>query len=277
MKFGFLTELEQDNTSTTIKTKTKTIKDARYKFLSNLLLDDGYGVEIFDINNINNINNINILITPIPFRLSTSIILDVLNKNNIKILAGGLIDQNTVSLCEKSNIKVIDFFQDEQIAILNAVPTAEGAIQIAMQESPKTIFNSKCLVLGYGRCGKVLTNTLKNLGAEVSASYRNTTDLGYIKTSSLKDVYIKELNNYLYNFDFIFNTIPTLILNKHNLKYINKNSVIIDLATSPGGVDYTLARELGLNALYCPSLPSRVAPLTSAEILKDCLYKALNL
>lgn len=275
MHFGILSDISKDN---------------RYKFLHDILLEDNHSVKILDLNNFNNnlLNNIDVLIAPIPFskdninifsnnsfNINITELITKMSENNIKVLVGGLINKHALNLCEKFNIKVIDFFEDEQVAILNAIPTAEGAIQIAMVESPRTIFNSKCLVLGYGRCGKVLANTLKGLGADITATYRKTKDLGYIKAYGLKSLYLPELNNYLKNFDFIFNTIPHMMLTKDNLQYINKDTIIIDLATAPGGVDYNYARELGLNALYCPSLPSRVAPLTASNILKECLYKEL--
>ena len=41
-----------------------------------------------------------------------------------------------------------------------------------MENSFKTIFNSNCLVLGYGRCGKILANMLKGIGANVDVTYR---------------------------------------------------------------------------------------------------------
>ena len=59
-----------------------------------------------------------------------------------------------------------------ELATLNAIPTAEGAIQKAMELSVITLHGSKALVVGMGRCGTVLARMLQGLGARVSAAVR---------------------------------------------------------------------------------------------------------
>ena len=268
--------------------------DYRYKFLYEMLINEQNKVFIYGnkyVENTNGYNNIddflkeiNILITPIPFTkdnktifniyneiLDIDILIDKIKNNNIKILCGGVIGKDRIKYIEEKGIKVFDFFEDEAIAILNAIPTAEGAIQTAMQESDKTIFNSKCLVLGYGRCGKILANMLKGIGANVTATYRKQIDYAYINAYGLNSINLYNIENIINDFDFIFNTIPYEILDKNILPKVNKQTIIIDLAQAPGGVDYNCARDLNLKAIYCPSLPGRVAPYTAGEILKDAL------
>ena len=268
--------------------------DYRYKFLYEMLINEKNKVFIYGnkyVENTNNYNNIddflkeiNILITPIPFTkdnktifnvyneiLDINILIDKIKNNNIKILCGGDIGKDKIKHIEQKGIKVFDFFEDEAIAILNAIPTAEGAIQTAMQESYKTIFNSKCLVLGYGRCGKILANMLKGIGANVTTTYRKQIDYAYINAYGLNSINLYNLESIINNFDFIFNTIPYEVLDRNILPKVNKQTIIIDLAQAPGGVDYNCARDLNLKAIYCPSLPGRVAPYTAGEILKDAL------
>ncbi len=268
--------------------------DYRYKFLYEMLINEQNKVFIYGnkyVENTNGYNNIddflkeiNILITPIPFTkdnetifniyneiLDINILIDKIKNNNIKILCGGVIGKDRIKYIEEKGIKVFDFFEDEAIAILNAIPTAEGAIQTAMQESDKTIFNSKCLVLGYGRCGKILANMLKGIGANVTTTYRKQIDSAYINAYGLNSINLYNIENIINDFDFIFNTIPYEILDKNILPKVNKQTIIIDLAQAPGGVDYNYARDLSLKAIYCPSLPGRVAPYTAGEILKNAL------
>ena len=127
------------------------------------------------------------------------------------------------------------------------------------------------MVLGYGRCGKVLANMLKGIGALVTVSYRNDDDSAYIEANGFDKCNIYEIKSCIKNFDFIFNTIPACILDKFVLKQVLKSTIIIDIAQAPGGVDYNYARDLNIKALYCPGLPGRVAPFTAAKILKDSL------
>lgn len=270
--------------------------DYRYKFLYDMLLIDKHKVYVYsnkylentkECNNIDEfLKKIDVLIASIPFTkdnktvfnitnelLDINVLIDKMVDNNIKLLCAGVIGKNRIENIEEKGIKVLDFFEDEAVAILNAIPTAEGAIQTAMEESYKTIFDSKCLVLGYGRCGKILSNMLKGIGANVTVTYRKQKDYAYINSYGLESVNLYEIENIINDFDFIFNTIPYEILNRNILQKVNRESVIIDLAQAPGGVDYNCARELDLKAIYCPSLPGRVAPYTAAKILKDSLIE----
>nr|WP_317358071.1 dipicolinate synthase subunit DpsA [uncultured Tyzzerella sp.] len=266
--------------------------DFRYKFLYEMLTNENYIVYthnnkfIDDENNIKNLDKflekIDILIVPIPFTKDNNNVFNIDNENininllieksikyNIKMFLGGVINSQIKDTLLKNNIKTFDFFEDNSIAILNAIPTAEGAIQTAMEKSYKTIFNSNSLVLGYGRCGKILANMLKGIGANVDVTYRKDEDLAYIKAYGLNPINLYKIKSNINKYDFIFNTIPYEILDKDILLNVDKKSIIIDLASAPGGLDYNYARELNLQAIYCPSLPGRVAPYTAGEILKD--------
>lgn len=274
--------------------------DLRYKFLYEMLTNENFTVYSYNNKYIENKDNINsldefldkidILIAPIPFTKDNKNVFNIENENinikeliektikfKIKAFFGGIINKDIIKTLEENNIKTFDFFEDNSIAILNAIPTAEGAIQTAMENSFKTIFNSNCLVLGYGRCGKILANMLKGIGANVDVTYRKNEDFAYINTYGLNSINLYKIKDNINKYDFIFNTIPYEILNKEILDYINKNTIIIDLASAPGGVDYNYARELNLQAIYCPSLPGRVAPYTAGKILKDKIISFLDI
>ena len=69
-----------------------------------------------------------------------------------------------------SDGEIFDYGARDDFAILNALPTAEGAIECAMREYEGTISGSKCLVTGFGRIGKILAHKLVLLGANVTVS-----------------------------------------------------------------------------------------------------------
>ncbi|MGL5677208.1 MAG: NAD(P)-dependent oxidoreductase, partial [Cellulosilyticaceae bacterium] len=155
----------------------------------------------------------------------------------------------------------------------NAIPTAEGAIQYAMQNSEITLNDSKCLILGFGRCGKILAHKLKGIGANVYVEARKTKDLAYISTYDYIPVPLNELEKHLWKFDFIFNTIPVPILNQHYIDLMSQNVVYIELASAPGGIDIDYCQKVGVHHIPAPSLPGKVAPMTAASIL----YQGLQL
>ena len=160
--------------------------------------------------------------------------------------------------------------------IKNAVPTAEGAIEIAMCETAITLNDSKCLVIGYGRIGKVLAKLLQSLGSDVYVSARKYSDLAWIDVNGYKSVHNDNLKSVANNFDVIFNTAPALILDEDILKTISSDCVVIDLASKPGGVDFEKARDLGLKVIWALSLPGKCAPLSSGKIIKETILNILH-
>lgn len=174
------------------------------------------------------------------------------------------------------NVKLLDYFDREELMVKNAIPTAEGALELAMAETPKTIYKSKCLVLGYGRIGKVLSRMLQDLGAEVSVSARKCADLAWIEANGCRAVRTGAVEEDISAYDIIFNTIPVVVLDQELLAKINGDTLVIDLASKPGGVDFQTAKELGVKVIWALSLPGKVAPITSGEIIKDTIINMLQ-
>ncbi len=183
------------------------------------------------------------------------------------ILIGGNIPAALIQHCSCRNIAVYDIMKNEKVAILNAVATAEGTIMEAIKSSSINLHGSSCLVLGYGRCAKVLAQKLKALDASVTVAARNPEALAYAYAAGLNSVPLHSTKSLLPSFNFIFNTIPAFILDKSCLELIDREAVIIDISSAPGGLDFDYARALGLNASLVPGLPGKVAPKASSDIL----------
>lgn len=174
-----------------------------------------------------------------------------------------------------NTVNIYDYFKIEEFEVENAVPTAEGAIETAMREFEGTIHGSRCLVAGFGRIGKTLAYMLSGIGADVTVSARKRSDLAWIKTYGYKPVLTYGICK-TGQYDIIFNTIPALVFDKILLERINKNTLIIDLASSPGGVDLKSARKAGIKIITALSLPGKVAPKTAGEIIKNVIYNIIS-
>lgn len=172
--------------------------------------------------------------------------------------------------------EVIDYFEREELNVLNAVPTAEGALQIAMEELPTTIFGSKILITGYGRISKALVRVLSGFGAEVTVTARKYSDLAWAEIMGCKAVHISELEDKISEYDIIFNTVPAVLLDENKLKLLKEDALVIDLASKPGGVDFETARNLGIKAVWALSLPGKVAPVKSGEIIAETILNILR-
>ena len=189
---------------------------------------------------------------------------------------GGMHKEYIQKEAETKGIKCFDYFLREELTLKNALVTAEGALQTAMTETPHTIHSSKCLVIGYGRIGKMLSDILKKLGATVTCSARKESDLALIECNAMEAVNTSLIGKSIGRFDIIFNTVPFSILEEKNLASVRHDALIIDLASKPGGVDFESARKLGLKVIWATSLPGKVAPETSGKIISDTVFNILN-
>ena len=190
-----------------------------------------------------------------------------------KTVYGGMTERlyRTSELWEE--ISVFDYFHREELAVRNAVPTAEGAIQIAMEEFPATINGSRCLVAGFGRIGKILAWMLRGLGAEVTVSARKPEDLAWIGQMGYRAVHTREPGG---GYDLVFNTIPAMVFTRSVLSQIAPGTLLLDLASAPGGVDREAAEKLGIRVIPALSLPGKVAPKTAGEIIKETIYHMME-
>ncbi len=264
--------------------------DLRIVKLADMLKADGYEVYTYGIEQARTSNEevtskSDIIVSSIPLSSDGININTPFSKNKIEIsevakyvkgktFIAGRIEEE---LYQKfSETKVIDLLKREELTVLNTISTAEGAIQIAMEESTKTLHGSKILVMGFGRVSKILSNMLKGIGAEVYCETRTTVNCAWIKAYGYKPILLDELDNELNQFDIIINTIPHIILNKEKLKLLKRDCLIIDIASNPGGVDRKAAKEIGIKLIWALSLPGRVAPITSAEFIKETLENILK-
>lgn len=211
-----------------------------------------------------------------PFSTKTVNIEELFSLCEGKTLIAGGFRQEAYALAEHHNVKLIDLLKREELSVLNAVSTAEGAIKIAIEETPKNLHGSNVLVLGFGRIGKILSHMLQGLGAKVACEARRHSDLAWIKAYGYDPVPLPELNENLERFDVIINTIPYMILDSDRLSLVRKDTLVMDLASNPGGVDRAAAKEQNINFVWALSLPGKIAPVTSAEFIKETLYNVVK-
>lgn len=240
---------------------------------------------ISEFGSLNSFDNANIIIGPTPFSkddvkingesLECNELINYLAGSD-KVLYAGAISKSMKTKLKKKNIRFYDILEEDGVAILNAIPTAEGAISIAMNMTDFTIHGSNVLVLGYGNIGKILSKMLYGIGANVYCEARNKKDLAFISAMGYNSISLDKLDSYLGDMDIIFNTIPSMILDEKRLQCLKEDSVIIDLASSPGGVDFSKAKELNINTTWALALPTKVAPRTAAVYLKNVIDELIR-
>ncbi len=192
--------------------------------------------------------------------------------------AGGVVFSGQVSAalrraCASLNLRLVDTGEDDELAILNSIPSAEGAVLMAMQATPITIHNSHCLVAGMGRTGMTLARLLLAMGAKVWAVARKGRDRARAFEMGAVAVDIADIADCIPQIDIVFNTVPApaLLIDRSLILAMKPSAAIIDLASSPGGVDFAAASERGIAAQLAPGLPGKVAPTTAGAMLSKVL------
>jgi len=275
--------------------------DLRIVKLIEMLVNDGYRVYTYGLENAEELLSLEtvemcptledtltyskVVVGPVPLssdrkRLTAPFGRNIVDLDDfIEVMRGKYLIAGNIGIKEQldaNEIRFTDLLKREEFSVLNTIATAEGTIQIAMEETQRTLHGSKVLVMGFGRIGKVLSKMLDGIGAKVYCEARKNEDISWIKAYGYNPIHLNDLNDHLGNFDIIINTIPFQILVDERLDLIKKEAIIIDLASNPGGVDRKQAREKGIRVIWALSLPAKVAPLTSAEFIKETIYHVLN-
>lgn len=187
-------------------------------------------------------------------------------------LLAGQVDERLRALAGEYGLTAEDYFRREEVAVANAVPTAEGAVRIAMEALPVTLHGAACVVLGFGRCGQALALRLKALGAQVWATERSPARRALADSLGVLCGGFEELTGRLRGTQAVFNTVPALVLGERELSALPRGTPVIDLASAPGGTDSESAAQLGLRLIRAGGLPGKESPLTAARILRDGIY-----
>ena len=109
---------------------------------------------------------------------------------------------------ENCGLTLVDYFQREELTVANAAATAESALQIAMEHLDRTLLGMECLVLGFGRIGKLLAYRLHGLGAHVTVTARKPSDLAWIRAYGWQALETGRLDGALCDFGAVFNMSP---------------------------------------------------------------------
>ncbi len=192
------------------------------------------------------------------------------------VVFGGKFSPDMKAVFDKSGIKYHDLCENETFNYLNAVPTAEGAIALAMGNTPVTIDGSRCLVLGYGRIGKALSRRLTSLGATVTVAARKERDRAEAMSEGMFSLDYPDLHTIMAELDAVFNTVPSTVLSEEMLSHLRDGVPVIELASKPGGIDSVGAIRYGTRVISAQSLPGRVAPVTAGRIIARCVLDKMS-
>lgn len=170
------------------------------------------------------------------------------------------------------NLEFINYLNLDDFCLLNAVPTAEGAIAQAIFDTPFCLWKSRVLVIGCGRVAKVLIDRLNALKCDLTVSARKSRDFAYLDVLGIKHIHTNNVASNTNNFDIIFNTIDIQIFD--DLSTL-KNCYLYDLSTK-GCLDFDLAKTQNIKAQKLPGIPGKIAPDTAGKIIAQTVNQLIG-
>ena len=215
------------------------------------------------------------ILLPLPLDESRTPLAELLRAAKPGALAlGGKLSAQARQIAAEAGVELVDYFARKELILCNAIPTAEGCIGILMAERTRTLWNSAILLAGFGPVGQALGVRLAALGAQVTVAARRPVQRALAESFSLRAVDLARLEQAAPALDTVVNTIPAPVL-EAVLAALRPGSLIVDLASKPGGTDFAAARRLGHRAIHALSLPAACAPETAGEALARTVCEIL--
>lgn len=216
------------------------------------------------------------ILLPLPLDESRTPLAELLRAAKPGALAlGGKLSAQARQIAAEAGVELVDYFAREELILCNAIPTAEGCIGILMAERTRTLWNSAILLAGFGPVGQALGVRLAALGAQVTVAARRPVQRALAESFGLRAVDLARLEQTAPAFDTVVNTIPAPVLTEAVLAALRPGSLVVDLASKPGGTDFAAARRLGHRAIHALSLPAACAPETAGEALARTVCEIL--
>lgn len=190
------------------------------------------------------------------------------------LVLGGCIAPDVYRLPRAEGVELVDYYSSE-LAEKNAIPTAEGCIALLMAHSGRTLWKQRILITGFGRVARALAVRLVALGAEVIVAARDPAQRALAAGRGCRTVPLEALDLPM-NCSVVVNTVPALLLGKTQLAALPLNSLVVDLASKPGGTDFAAAKRMGHTAIHALALPGQCAPETAGQFLAEAILQILQ-
>lgn len=169
------------------------------------------------------------------------------------------------------DVRLVDLWKDEALLLKNAQLTAEGAVASAMRASPRALAGMDCMVVGWGRIGRSLTELLVALGVKVTVASRAASGRNRAVERGAEAADTGDIAAALPGRKLIYNTAPAMVLDASALAHVDLDAMLIDLASPPYGIDLRAAWNRGLRAWREPGLPGRYCPQSAAKAILEAI------
>ena len=241
------------------------------------LKNQGFVVDSLGLKNGDNgkIEDADIVLLPVPTTRDNKNIFCPQTNKTIPIEYVEKANKNALILScgyEFNNADSINYLKLDSFCLLNAVPTAEGAIARAIYDTPFCLWKANVLVIGCGRVARVLADRLTALKCNLTVSARKPRDFGFLDALGIKHIHTNTVAKSAHKFDIIFNTVDAPLF--EDLSKL-ENCYLYDLSTK-GCIDFNKAKETNVKACKLPGIPGEIAPATAGKIIAQTVNQLIG-
>ncbi len=170
-----------------------------------------------------------------------------------------------------------DYMKNEAFLYDNARITAEGAVMLLGASTRRTVFDMDIAIIGMGRIAECLCPLLRALGAHITVYARRPEVLARARAMGAQTVRFSDtLPVCAVRHDAVCNTVPHVLYNRELLASARRDTILLELASTPGGFDMDSVDELGLTHVSGQGLPGKYAPRAAGELIADYIIDVLK-
>lgn len=192
------------------------------------------------------------------------------------VIYTGIASSYLDKMTQKHKLTCVPLFKRDDIAILNSIPTAEGTLQIAIEQTDVTIHQSNTLIIGFGRIAMTMARLFKAVGAHVTVVARSGENKARIIEMGCSHLSFDEIKDHIATFDVCINTVPATVITEKIIDQMSSKLLVIDVASAPGGIDFIYAKQSGIRTIHALGIPGKTAPITAGHILADILVDLIQ-
>ena len=263
--------------------------DERQIYCAKFLYDCGYEISVFGFENYSEMPEelmvfhnpkiavilADVIVLPTPFAKDATIYapysVQKINPYDIlryaekeKLVFGGKFDESFLKMLQQKQMRYFDFLKDEALTVKNAYLTAEGTVSYLSTLAPKSLFETKALIIGFGRIAKCLVRLMAAFKMNITVAARKKSDLTKAKFLGCKSIPIKQVKS-LEGYDYVINTVPAKVF---------KNALIEQM--SAPYIDLAGEAIEAKNYVRLSAVPGKYAPLSAGEYYGEYIKSILS-
>lgn len=179
-------------------------------------------------------------------------------------------------LCDANRLRLLDYYDSEELTLKNALLTAEGAVCLLISSTDCALCDCSAVITGYGRIAGYLARLLREFRCRVTVTARSPAQ----RQAAMLDGFCAlptELTGLAsQSAELVINTAPAQLLTEEQFAKLRPGTVFLELATRIESPEREWAQSAGVSYINGSGLPGRFSPKTAGEAIAHRIIATLR-